>query len=77
MKKKAVALFLTVSISFTFFYPGLMLNDNVLKCIEEETGEEIVVIEGHEISLTELMKKPVSEKKYKLKLFEWLSDICN
>lgn len=77
MKKKAVALFLTVSMSFTYFYPNLSLNDNVLKCVNEETGEELAVIDGYEISMAELMRKPAGEKKFKLRLFEWLSDICN
>lgn len=74
MKKRAISLFLVVSMSFTFFYPSLSLNDNVLECVEED-GK--IVLDGWEISLTELMRKPQSEKKYKLRLWEWISEICS
>lgn len=74
MKKRAISLFLIVSMSFTLCYPSLALNDNVLECVEED-GK--IVLDGWEISLTELMRKPQSEKKYKLRLWEWISEICN
>ena len=74
MKKRAISLFLVVSMSFTFFYPSLSLNDNVLECVEED-GK--IVLDGWGISLTELMRKPQSEKKYKLRLWEWISEICS
>ena len=74
MKKRVISLFLVVSMSFTFFYPSLSLNDNVLECVEED-GK--IVLDGWEISLTELMRKPQSEKKYKLRLWEWISEICS
>lgn len=77
MKKRAISLFLVVSMSFTLFYPSLSLNDNVLTCVEEETLEdETIILDGKEISLLELMRAPKSEKKFKLKLFEWISEFC-
>lgn len=77
MKKRAISLFLVVSMSFTLFYPGLSLNNNVLTCVEEEDLEdETIILDGREGTLMELMRAPRSEKKYKLKLLEWLSEIC-
>lgn len=76
MKKRAISLFLVVSMSFTFFYPSLSFNDNVLECVEEDSEEEITVLDGHEISLTELMRTPKNRKKYKLRLLEWMNEIC-
>ncbi len=81
MKKRAISLFLVVSMSFTLFYPELSLNDNVLECVDE-TGKELdmengkVLFSGDEVSLTELLRMPRSEKKYRLRLLEWLSEIC-
>ena len=74
MKKRAISLFLVVSMSFTLCYPSLSLNDNALECVEED-GK--IVLDGWEISLTELIRKPQSEKKYKLRLWEWISEICS
>ena len=77
MKKRAISLFLVVSMSFTLFYPSLSLNDNVLTCVEEEDLEdETVILDGREVSLMELMRARGSEKRYRLKLLEWLSEIC-
>lgn len=77
MKKRAISLFLVVSMSFTLFYPSLSLNDNVLTCVEEENLEdETVILDGREVSLMELMRARGSEKRYRLKLLEWLSEIC-
>ncbi len=77
MKKRAISLFLVISMSFTLFYPSLSLNDNVLECVSEEDLEDgKVLIDGDEISLTELLRAPRSEKKFKLKFLEWISEIC-
>lgn len=77
MKKKAISLFLVISMSFTLFYPSLSLNDNVLECVSEEDLENgKVQIDGCEVSLTDLMRAPRSEKKFKLKFLEWISEIC-
>lgn len=77
MKKRAISLFLVISMSFTLFYPRLSLNDNVLECVSEEDLEDgKVLIDGDEISLTELLRAPRSEKKFKLKFLEWISEIC-
>lgn len=77
MKKRAISLFLAVSMSFTLFYPELSLNDNVLECVDETDVEnEKVMPYDDEVSLTELLRMPRSEKKYKLRLLEWLSEIC-
>lgn len=70
MKKRAISLFLVVSMSFTLFYPELSLNDNVLECVDEDETE------CEEISLSEFLRMPRSEKKYKLRLLEWFSEIC-
>ena len=77
MKKRAISLFLAVSMSFTLFYPELSLNDNVLECTGETDGvEECFLDDADEISLTELLRMPKSGKKYKLRLLEWFSEIC-
>lgn len=69
MKKRAISLFLVISMSFTLLYPNLSLNDNV--CImEEEFSDEM------EITLTELLKAPRSEKKFKLRLLELIYELC-
>ena len=63
--------------SYTLFYPELSLNDNVVQCVEEDDLEdETVILDGQEISLMELLRMPKSQKKYKLRLWEWLSEIC-
>lgn len=77
MKKRAMSLFLVISMSYTLFYPELSLNDNVVQCVEEDDLEdETVILDGQEISLMELLRMPKSQKKYKLRLWEWLSEIC-
>ncbi|MBQ8039976.1 MAG: hypothetical protein IJ274_08945 [Lachnospiraceae bacterium] len=77
MKKRAISLFLAVSMSFTLFYPELSLNDNVLECVSDEESESNKQLwDSNEISLTELLRMPKSEKKYKLRLLEWFSEIC-
>ena len=76
MKKRAVSLFLVISMGFTFFYPTLSLNDNVLKVFWENGSHKIVDLSGDEISLTELMRAPKEKKQYKLKLLEWINEIC-
>lgn len=77
MKKRAISLFLAVSMSFTLFYPELSLNDNVLECVsDEETESKKQLCDDNEISLTEFLRMPRSEKKYKLRLLEWFSEIC-
>ncbi len=77
MKKRAISLFLAVSMSFTLFYPELSLNDNVLECTDETDGvEECFFDDADEISLTELLRMPKSRKKYNLRLLEWFSEIC-
>ena len=59
--------------SFTLFYPSLSLNDNVLECVrEDEMTEEI---DEDELSMIQILRLPRSEKKYKLRLLEWLSEI--
>ena len=76
MKKRAISLFLVVSMSFTLFYPSLSLNDNVLECVEEEDLEDgTILLDGQEISLTQLMRTPKSDKKFKLKFLEWFSEL--
>lgn len=73
MKKRTITLFLAVSMSFTLFYPSLSLNDNVLECVsEDEMTEEI---DEDELSMIQILRLPRSEKKYKLRLLEWLSEI--
>lgn len=73
MKKRTISLFLAVSMSFTLFYPSLSLNDNVLECVsEDEMTEEI---DEDELSMIQILRLPRSEKKYKLRLLEWLSEI--
>ena len=73
MKKRTISLFLAVSMSFTLFYPSLSLNDNVLECVsEDEMTEEI---DEDELSMIRILRLPRSEKKYKLRLLEWLSEI--
>lgn len=69
MKKRAISLFLVVCMSFTLFYPNLSFNDNVC-IIEEEFEDEIG------ITLTEFLKAPRSEKKFKLKLLELIYELC-
>ena len=77
MKKRAISLFLVVSMSFTLFYPELSLNDNVLECVDsEETKIGNHIWDGDEMSLTEFLRMSRSEKKYKLRLLEWFSEIC-
>lgn len=77
MKKRAISLFLVISMSYTLFYPELSLNDNVVQCVEDDDLEdETVIMDGQEISLMELLRMPKSQKKYKLRLWEWLSEIC-
>ena len=77
MKKRAISLFLVVSMSFTLFYPSLSLNDNVLERIyDEDTEYEKVEIDDEEISLTEFLRMPRSERKIRLKLLEWINEIC-
>lgn len=69
MKKRAISLFLVISMSFTLLYPNLSLNDNV--CImEEEFSDEM------EITLTELLKAPRSEKKFRIRLLELIYELC-
>ena len=69
MKKRAMSLFLVISMSFTLLYPNLSLNDNV--CImEEEFSDEM------EITLTELLKAPRSEKKFRIRLLELIYELC-
>ena len=75
MKKRAMSLFLVISMSFTFFYPELALNDNVLEYIEETPEGEVYIKEFH-IGIKELLQMPKSERKYKLKLLEWFDEIC-
>ena len=70
MKKRAISLFLVISMSFTLFYPELSLNDNVLECVDEDETE------CEEISLSEFLRMPRTEKKYKLRLLEWFNEIC-
>ena len=72
MKKRAISLFLVVSMSFTLFYPNLSLNDNVLEIV---SGEE-VYFDGNDISLTELLRMPKGERKYRLKLLKWFNELC-
>lgn len=77
MKKRAISFFLVISMSFTFLYPNLSLNDNVLECTkEEDSKDKTVYIDGYEVSVTDLMRAPRSEKKFKLKLLEWFNEIC-
>ena len=77
MKKRAMSLFLAVSMSFTLFYPELSLNDNVLEDVSyEKSEEETVEINGEKISLTQLLRMPRGEKKFKLRLLEWFSELC-
>ena len=77
MKKRAISLFLVVSMSFTLFYPELSLNDNVLEYVgDKEMENEQWIWDGEEMSLTEFLRMPRSEKKYKLRLLEWFSEIC-
>ena len=77
MKKRAMSLFLVISMSYTLFYPELSLNDNVVQCVEEDDLEDgTVILDGQKISLMELLRMPKSQKKYKLRLWEWLSEIC-
>ena len=70
MKIRAISLFLVVSMSFTLFYPELSLNDNVLECVDEDETE------CGEIALSEFLRMPRTEKKYKLRLLEWFNEIC-
>lgn len=77
MKKRAMSLFLAVSMSFTLFYPSLSLNDNVLECISEEDLEDgTIVLDGREVSLTKLLRAEKSDKIFKLKLLEWINELC-
>lgn len=80
MKKRAISLFLTVSISFTLFYPELSLNDNVLEVVKKEEfrGEStgVWLEEYDEISLARLLRAPRGEKEFKLKFLDWFSEIC-
>lgn len=69
MKKRAISLFLVISMSFTLLYPNLSLNDNVCMMGEEFSDEM-------DITLTELLKAPRSEKKFKLKLLELIYELC-
>lgn len=77
MKKRTISLFLVISMSFTLFYPSLSLNDNVIEYVDEE-GEETktVKMDGTEISFAEFIRLPGSEKKFKLRLLEWINEIC-
>lgn len=77
MKKRAISLFLVVSMSFTLFYPNLSLNDNVVKYVgEEEFAEELEHMDVKEHTMIQIMRMPCSEKKYKLRLLEWFNEIC-
>lgn len=76
MKRKIAALFLTVLLSFSVFYPNLALNDNVLCRIEEEMDEDTVMLDGQKISLTELMKMSLGQKKIKFRLWEIICELC-
>lgn len=87
MKKRAISLFAVLSLSFTFFYPSLSLNDNTVKAKEktvleesleknEDTGKWIYVDNGQEISLKNLLKAKKGEKEFTLKFWEWISEIC-
>lgn len=77
MKKRAISLFLVVSMSFTLFYPNLSLNDNVLEIVSGEDMEQSrVYFDGNDISLTELLRMPKGERKYRLKLLEWFNELC-
>ncbi len=69
MKKRAISLFLVISMSFTLLYPNLSLNDNV--CITEEE-----VLDEMGITLSELLRAPRSEKKFKFKLLELIYELC-
>ena len=75
MKKRARSLCLVVAMSFTLFYPELALNDNVLECVSKENGE-IIVFDGREISLTDILRAPKGDKVYRFKLLEWISELC-
>ena len=78
MKKRTISLFLVISLSFTFFYPNLSLNDNVLEVIKKETAEG----KNTEIRLEELDEKILSrflcasrdDKEYRLRFLEWLNE---
>ncbi len=67
MKKRAISLFLVVTMSFSLFYPSLTLNDNV--CIAEYEEDEEV------ISLLKLLRASNSEKKFKFRLLEWIYEL--
>lgn len=71
MKKRAISLFLVISMSFTFFYPNLALNDNVLEILKKETVEEI---DGK--TLSRFLRASYDEKEYKFRILEWLNEIC-
>ena len=77
MKKRAISLFLVVSMSFTLFYPKLSLNDNVVKYVgEEELAEELESMGVDEHTMIQILRMPRNEKKYKIRLLEWFSEIC-
>jgi len=68
MKKRAISLFLVVSMSFTFFYPSLSLNDNVLEMVKNERIDEK--------ELTKFLQASYGEKEFRLRIVEWLKEIC-
>ena len=58
-------------------YPSLSLNDNVLQCVEYEDAEgEVVIIDGQQVPLSELIKAPNEQKKFKLKFLEIIYELC-
>ena len=73
MKKRAMSLFLAVSMSFTLFYPSLSLNDNVVECVSEE--EMIEEADRDEFTMIQILRLKKSEKKYKFRLLEWIGEI--
>lgn len=73
MKKRAMSLFLAVSMSFTLFYPSLSLNDNVVECVSEE--EMIEEADRDELTMIQILRLKKSEKKYKFRLLEWIGEI--
>ena len=73
MKKRAMSLFLAVSMSFTLFYPSLSLNDNVVECVSEE--EMIEEAGRDELTMIQILLLKKSEKKYKFRLLECIGEI--
>lgn len=80
MKKRAISLFLVISMSFTFFYPNLSLNDNVFEILKKGTSENQNVENGFEEfdekTYSKLLRASNDEKEYKLRFLEWLNEIC-